>query len=146
MCSSPGGKTTHIAELMNNTGKIIACDIYSNRLNLVNDNAKRLGITNIQTKENDGTILNNEFIDKFDKVLVDAPCSGIGVIRRKVDIKYQRKEELLIVIKALNKAIHMEDLLIINALLVPLEMMPKKNKKFKETFERIKILIADIYY
>ena len=93
MCSSPGGKTTHIAELMNNTGKITACDIYSNRLNLVNDNAKRLGITNIQTKENDGTILNNEFIDKFDKVLVDAPCSGIGVIRRKVDIKYQRNKE-----------------------------------------------------
>lgn len=93
MCSSPGGKTTHIAELMNNTGKITACDIYANRLKLVNDNAKRLEITNIQTKENDGTILNNEFIDKFDKVLVDAPCSGIGVIRRKVDIKYQRNKE-----------------------------------------------------
>jgi hypothetical protein len=69
-----------------------------------------------------------------------------NIINDDYKIKYQRKEELLIVIKALNKAIHMEDLLIINALLVPLEIMPKKNKKFKETFERIKILIADIYY
>lgn len=93
MCCSPGGKTTHIAELMNNTGNIIACDIYSNRLKFVDDNAKRLGITNIKTIQNDGTLLNNNFIDKFDRVLVDAPCSGIGVIRRKVDIKYQRKEE-----------------------------------------------------
>lgn len=93
MCSSPGGKTTHISQIMNNTGNITACDVYQNRLKLVEDNAKRLGITNIKTIESDGTVLNNDFIDKFNRVLVDAPCSGIGVIRRKVDIKYQRQEK-----------------------------------------------------
>ncbi len=99
LCSSPGGKTTHIAEMMNNKGKIIGCDIYENRLNLVIQNANRLGINIIETKINDGTKLNNEFVDKFDKVLVDAPCSGLGVIRRKVDIKYQKTESDLLEIQ-----------------------------------------------
>lgn len=93
MCSSPGGKTTHMAEMMNNKGSITACDIYEKRLNLVNKAANRLGITCINTRLNDGTKLNNDFIDKFDKVLVDAPCSGFGVIRRKIDIKYQKVEQ-----------------------------------------------------
>lgn len=61
-------------------------------------------------------------------------------------LKYNEKEELLIVLKALNKAIHMEDLLIMNALLIPLEHMLCKNKKLKGTYERVKMLIADIYY
>lgn len=69
-----------------------------------------------------------------------------NLINDDFKIKYQEKEELLIVIKALNKAIHMEDLLIINALLVPLEHMLTKNKKMKKTYERIKVLIAEIYY
>lgn len=69
-----------------------------------------------------------------------------NLINDDYKIKYHEKEELLIVLKALNKAIHMEDLLIINALLVPLEHMITKNKKMKNTYERIKILIADIYY
>ena len=90
LCSAPGGKTTHIAELMNNTGNIVACDIYESRLKLVEDNAKRLNITNIKLKVNDATKLNAEYINKFDRVLLDVPCSGIGVIRRKIDIKYQK--------------------------------------------------------
>lgn len=61
-------------------------------------------------------------------------------------VKYQEKEELLIVLKALNKAIHLEDLLIINALLIPLEHMLQKHKKLRMIYDRIKILIADIYY
>ncbi|MBE5821393.1 MAG: 16S rRNA (cytosine(967)-C(5))-methyltransferase RsmB [Clostridiales bacterium] len=93
MCSSPGGKTAHMAEMMKDKGTITACDVYENRLSLVKKTARRLGITCIKTKLNDGTKLNNEFIDKFDKVLVDAPCSGLGVIRRKIDIKYQKAEE-----------------------------------------------------
>jgi len=69
-----------------------------------------------------------------------------NLINDDVKIKFHEKEELLIVLKALNKAIHMEDLLIMNALLVPLEHMLGKNKKMKSTYERVKILIADIYY
>lgn len=105
MCSSPGGKTAHIAEMMNNKGSIIACDVYENRLSLVEKTVKRLGITCIRTKLNDGTKLNNEFIDKFDKVLVDAPCSGLGVIRRKIDIKYQKEEQDINEIKNIQYAI-----------------------------------------
>ena len=95
LCSAPGGKTTHIAELMNNTGSIIACDIYENRLKLVLATAKRLGAINIKTRQNDATCLNDDYVDKFDRVLADVPCSGIGVIRRKIDIKYQKDIESL---------------------------------------------------
>lgn len=93
ICSAPGGKTTHIAQLMNNTGVIVACDIYENRLKLVQDTANRLGINVIQTQINDGTIFNPEYEGKFDRVLADVPCSGLGVIRRKIDIKYQKQIE-----------------------------------------------------
>ena len=67
-------------------------------------------------------------------------------INDNVKIKYNEKEELLIVLKALNKAIHLEDLLIINALLVPLEHMLVKHKKLNKIYDNIKLLIADIYY
>ncbi len=91
ICSAPGGKTTHIGQLMDNKGLIIACDIYEHRLNLVKETAKRLGVNIIQTLPNDATKLNKDFIAKFDRVLADVPCSGLGVIRRKIDIKYQKQ-------------------------------------------------------
>ena len=88
MCAAPGGKTTHIAELMQNSGKIIACDIHEHKLKLINDNAQRLGIDIIETRLFDGTDLCEEFVEKFDKILIDAPCSGLGVIHKKPDIRY----------------------------------------------------------
>ena len=92
-CAAPGGKTTYMAELMNNKGKIIAGDIYEHRLNLIQQNAKRLGISIIETKILDATKYYKEYEAKFDKVLLDVPCLGIGVIKRKPDIKWQRKPE-----------------------------------------------------
>ena len=92
-CSAPGGKTTYIAELMNNNGNVIAWDLYKHRLDKVQENSKRLGIDIIKTKENDATVLKEEYIEKFDKILIDAPCLGLGVIKRKPDIKWQRKFE-----------------------------------------------------
>ena len=92
-CSAPGGKTTYLAELMQNEGKIIAWDIYEERLKQVKQNAKRLGISIIETQVNNATILKEEFKNKFDKILLDVPCLGLGVIRRKPDIKWNRKEE-----------------------------------------------------
>lgn len=92
-CSAPGGKTTYLAELMQNEGKIIAWDIYEERLKQVKQNAKRLGINIIETQVNDATILKEELKNKFDKILLDVPCLGLGVIRRKPDIKWNRKEE-----------------------------------------------------
>lgn len=98
VCSAPGGKTTHLAELMKNKGKIIACDLYKHRLNLVEQNAERLGISIIDVKEMDATKICQEWIGKFDKILLDVPCMGIGVIKRKPDIKWQRKREDLEII------------------------------------------------
>lgn len=92
-CSAPGGKTTYLAELMHNKGKIIAWDIYEERLKQVNQNAKRLGIDIIQTEVHDATKLKEEYVEKFDKILLDVPCLGLGVIRRKPDIKWNRQED-----------------------------------------------------
>ena len=84
-CSAPGGKTTHLAEIMGNKGKIIAWDLYESRLNLVNQNANRLGINIIKTETRDSSVLYEEYIETFDKILLDVPCLGIGVIKRKPD-------------------------------------------------------------
>lgn len=95
-CSAPGGKTTHLAELMENEGKIIACDIHEHRIKLVKQNADRLGINIIETELNDATKFIKEYEEKFDKILLDVPCLGIGVIKRKPDIKWQRNKEDII--------------------------------------------------
>ena len=87
-----GGKTTYIAELMKNIGNIKAWDLYEHRTNLIEQNAKRLGINIINTQVKDATIEYEEYNSKFDKILLDVPCSGIGVIKRKPDIKWQREE------------------------------------------------------
>lgn len=92
-CSAPGGKTTYLAEIMENKGEIIAWDIYKERLNQVEENAKRLGINIIKTELHDATIFKDEYKNKFNKILLDVPCLGLGVIRRKPDIKWNRNEK-----------------------------------------------------
>lgn len=96
---------------------------------------------------------NKEEVDEADdetKILFANLVMNLTDLQNSINedskLKYNEKEELLIVLKALNKAIHMEDLLIMNALLIPLEHMLCKNKKLKGTYERVKMLIADIYY
>ena len=93
LCAAPGGKTTHLAELMNNTGEIMACDKSQGKTKLIQENAKRLGVKNIEARVNDARVLNKDFIDKFDYVLVDAPCSGTGLYRKKPDIKWNKDLE-----------------------------------------------------
>ena len=93
VCAAPGGKTTAIAERMNNTGRIIASDIYRRKLDLIDKEARRLGITNIETRSWDATRVDSSMIQKADRVLVDAPCSGLGVVRRKPEIKYKELTE-----------------------------------------------------
>lgn len=127
--------------------------------------AYKKAVINMIGIDEDGNVLENEDRELFNevpepeeeneedqntKILFASLLMNLSELQNLINddykIKYQDKEELLIVLKALNKAIHMEDLLIINALLVPLEHMLVKNKKMKATYERIKILIADIYY
>ena len=90
-CSSPGGKTTYLAEMMENQGIIEAWDIHEHRTKLVENTARRLGITNIETKVNDATIYDEKYKEKFDKILLDVPCLGLGVLKRKPDKTNIRK-------------------------------------------------------
>ena len=92
-CSSPGGKTTYLAEMMENQGIIEAWDIHEHKTKLVENTARRLGITNIETKVNDATIYDEKYKEKFDKILLDVPCLGLGVLKRKPDIKWQKSKE-----------------------------------------------------
>ena len=91
--SSPGGKTTYLAELMKNQGNIVATDIHEHRTKLVENAAKRLGINIIKTSVQDATIFNENYKEKFDKILLDVPCLGIGVLKRKPDIKWQKEQK-----------------------------------------------------
>ena len=94
MCAAPGGKTTHVAERMNNEGTIIALDLHEHKLALIQQNMTRLGLTNITTLHVDGRKAIERFeANSFDAILVDAPCSGLGVMRRKPDIKYTKQEQ-----------------------------------------------------
>lgn len=88
LCAAPGGKTFTAAQLMNDTGEIISCDIYDERTELIKSGAKRLGLLSVKTVVNNATVYNPELFD-FDYVLCDVPCSGFGIIRRKPDIKYK---------------------------------------------------------
>lgn len=94
MCAAPGGKTLAMAETMNNQGKILAFDIYQHKLDLIEKNAKRLNIKNIKTKCQNSSKIDRKYIDSFQKVLCDVPCSGLGVIRRKPEIKLKDKPDL----------------------------------------------------
>ena len=91
-CAAPGGKTSHIAELMGDTGKIIAIDCYSSRLKKIQQNIDRLGLKSIEIQEGDSSEL--ELPEQFaDGVLVDVPCSGLGTMHKNPDIRWQKKPE-----------------------------------------------------
>lgn len=92
-CSAPGGKTTYLAELMENDGYIEAWDIHKQRTNLVDENAKRLGINIIHTEQKDASVYDEMKKEKFDRILLDVPCLGIGVIKRKPDIKWKKVKD-----------------------------------------------------
>lgn len=106
MCAAPGGKTTHLAEKMQNEGLILATDLHPKKLDLIDENTARLGLDIIQTAPLDGRkaagILPAE---SYDAILVDAPCSGLGVMRRKPDIKYTKREEDLESLQSIQLAI-----------------------------------------
>jgi 16S rRNA (cytosine967-C5)-methyltransferase len=93
-CAAPGGKSTHIAEKMDNNGEVISLDLHEHKVKLINDNARRLGLKTIQTFAMDARISGEKFSqESFDRILLDAPCSGLGVMRRKPDLKYTKHEE-----------------------------------------------------
>ena len=91
-CAAPGGKTAHMASYLT-SGKVTALDLYDHKLDLIQENAQRLGVADrVQTQKLDARKVYEFFgKDSFDKILVDAPCSGIGLLRRKPDIKYNKE-------------------------------------------------------
>ncbi|MFN3698898.1 MAG: 16S rRNA (cytosine(967)-C(5))-methyltransferase RsmB [Dictyoglomus sp.] len=93
LCSAPGLKSTHLGELMKNKGKILSVDINKSRVNLINENARRLGISIIETMIEDVLNLPSSLDGVFDKVLLDAPCSGLGVIGHKPELKWRLTKE-----------------------------------------------------
>ena len=90
ICSAPGTKGTHVSEILNNTGKVLAFDINTHKLKLIEDNAKRLGIFNIEVKLGDASKFNRQYLNSADKILLDVPCSGLGIIRKKPEIKWTK--------------------------------------------------------
>lgn len=88
LCAAPGGKTTHLAQLMNNKGRVAAFDIYQHKIALIGQNVRRMGIDIVGTSVQDATKVVGEYIGKADRVLIDAPCSGLGMIGKKPDIKW----------------------------------------------------------
>ncbi|MTH52692.1 16S rRNA (cytosine(967)-C(5))-methyltransferase RsmB [Bacillus mangrovi] len=93
-CAAPGGKSSHMAELMEGTGEIISLDLHQHKVNLIASQAERLGLQNIKPKAMDAREAAEQLAGReFDRILVDAPCSGFGVIRRKPDIKYAKTAE-----------------------------------------------------
>lgn len=102
-CAGAGGKSLHIATMMENKGQLIAMDIYDNKLNELKRRAKRNDIFNIETRVIDSTKVIKKLIDKADKVLIDAPCSGLGVLKRNPDAKWKLQPEFLDKIRATQK-------------------------------------------
>lgn len=94
VCSAPGGKSTHLATLMKNTGNVVSRDIFEHKLKLIKSSVDRLCLKNIEVEKFDATRLDNNSIEKFDYVLADVPCSGMGIIRRKPEIKYKEEKEI----------------------------------------------------
>lgn len=90
LCAAPGGKTTAMAEMSGDGARIYAFDLYEHKVGLINKNCERLGIKNVSASVGDATVFAEEFSGKADKVLCDVLCSGIGIIRKKPDIKWNR--------------------------------------------------------
>jgi 16S rRNA (cytosine967-C5)-methyltransferase len=99
LCSAPGGKTTHLSQLMDNRGQVYAVDVHQHKLDLIHQNCDRLGIDNVETICNDGREVS--FAEKIDKVLVDAPCSGLGIMAKKPEIRWQKKPQDLVELQQL---------------------------------------------
>lgn len=93
VCSAPGGKSLHMAELLGGTGRVEARDLTDYKVNLIWENIQRSGMKNIEAVRWDATVLDEESVEKADIVVADLPCSGLGVLGKKTDLKYKMTEQ-----------------------------------------------------
>lgn len=94
VCAAPGGKSFSAAFAMEDQGEILACDLHENKLKRIREGADRLGLACIRAEAADGRTFRPEWEARFDVVLVDAPCSGFGIIRKKPDVRYKKPDDL----------------------------------------------------
>ncbi|MFH6769859.1 methyltransferase domain-containing protein [Gaetbulibacter aquiaggeris] len=137
-CAGAGGKTLHIASLMENKGQIIALDIYENKLHELKRRAKRNGAFNIETRGIDSTKVIKKLYDKADRVLIDAPCSGLGVLRRNPDAKWKLQPDFIEKIKGTQQEILQQysKMVKVGGQLVyaTCSVLPSENQKQVDTF------------
>ncbi|MCM1123533.1 MAG: 16S rRNA (cytosine(967)-C(5))-methyltransferase RsmB [Eubacterium sp.] len=105
VCAAPGGKALHAAAKLAGTGRVIACDLSSYKTDKIKENADRLNVTNVSVREQDARMKDETFVGQADVLLADVPCSGLGVIGKKQDIKYRVTEKSMAEIVALQKEI-----------------------------------------
>lgn len=105
MCAAPGGKTTLLSAIMRNSGEVVACDLHPHRVKLIEDNAKRLGVTNINYYTGDARNLPEQWKGTFDAILLDAPCSGLGVLNRRADLRWRVRKSALNELESLQYAL-----------------------------------------
>ncbi len=94
VCAAPGGKSFAAAIAMGDRGEIVSCDLHANKLKRLEEGAARLGLSSIRTEAADGRIFREAWREAFDLVLVDAPCSGLGILRKKPDIRRKKADDL----------------------------------------------------
>lgn len=98
LCAAPGGKSFTLGERMENTGRLVSCDLHESRVGLIRQGAERLGIACLTARQNDAVVFSEELsleaAGGYDRVLCDVPCSGFGIIRRKPDVKYKEPDSL----------------------------------------------------
>lgn len=137
-CAAPGGKTTHIAELMQDRGKLIASDVHPHKRDLIAQNARRLGLTVVEPIVSDALHLGEKGLGSFDRILLDAPCTGFGVIRRKPDLKWNKTPEDVNAIAQLQYRLleHVAELLMPGGLLVysTCTIEPEENENIVRRF------------
>ena len=105
VCAAPGGKAMHAAEKLAGTGQVIACDVSSYKTDKIRENAQRLRMTNVSVREQDARVRDRTLVGQADVLIADVPCSGLGVIGKKQDIKYRVTKESLEDIVKLQKEI-----------------------------------------
>ena len=101
VCAAPGGKTTHIAQIMQNRGKIVVFDISESKFSLIKENCQRLGVDIVKPMKFDAAVIYEPFINKADRVLADVPCSNLGILRRHPEISWRKTESQIIALSEL---------------------------------------------
>lgn len=105
VCAAPGGKSLHMAELLEETGRVLARDLTEEKVELIEENRERMGYQNIETEVFDALVLDESLVGKADIVIADLPCSGLGVMAKKNDLKYRMTRETISELAALQREI-----------------------------------------